>query len=231
MNNNFVRRITAFFCALLLLCTAGCTQVPDTSEASTVPTAAPTASPTPTPTAEPTAERQSAAEITVEIETMYPLLKAHVLAQLNGGTFSPEDPTYFWQTVAFAIDGCGMDFYTSETMGSALLLSRGVIEEIVSGLFEDGGSVLLEIPDTLSSEIQYDKEADAFAHPLSEGSFTVVPTALTQNEDGSLTLTADFFVGEDTENNITSFTAVLVPNTRSGNSLFTLSIRSISLHQ
>ena len=159
---------------------------------------------------------------------MYPLLQAHALAQLNGGAFDPDDPQYFWQTVAFAIDGCGMDFYTAETVGSALVLSRGVIEEIASGLFENGGAVLLEIPESLAGDIQYDNEADAFAHPLNENGFTVSPTALVQNADGTLTLTAALLTGEDGAQ-VASFTAVLVPNARSGNSLFTLSVRSLTL--
>lgn len=245
MKNISIRRSAAFFCALLLLFTAGCAQAPNTSESSAIPTAdplaqsilytavpTPTASPTAKPTSEPTAEPtvvpETDPEITVEVETMYPLLKAHVLAQLNGGSFDGSSPEYFWQTVAFAIDGCGLDFYTSETVGNALTLSRGVIEEIASGLFENGGTVLPEIPESLSGEIQYDKEADAFAHPLSEGSFIVVPTFLNENKDGSLTLTADFFAG-DSDTAAASFTAVLVPNARSGNSLFTLSVRSVIL--
>ena len=165
-------------------------------------------------------------EITVEVEAMYPLLEAHVLAQLNGIPFNAEDPVYFWQTVAFAIDSCGMDFYTSETVGSALVLSRGVIEEIASGLFLDGGRALLEIPEQLMSEIQYDSEADAFAHPLSEGGFTVSPTALVLNEDGSYTLTAELLAGDTA---VSAFTATLAENTRSGNSLFTLAVKEISL--
>ena len=235
MKNISIRLAAALFALLLLL--SGCTAAPAEAEASPSPTAAPTASPTPEPTAEPTAaptEESTSApsaetEITVEIEAMYPLLKAHALAQLNGGSFDADDPEYFWQTVTFAIDGCGMDFYTGETVGSALVLSRGVIEEIASGLFENGGEVLLEIPDSLSGEIQYDTEADAFAHPLNEGGFTVSPVSLTENEDGSLTLTAQLFAADDPETEIVSFTAVLVPNTRSGNSLFTLSVRGFTL--
>ena len=158
---------------------------------------------------------------------MYPLLEAHVLAALNGSTFQAEDPVYFWMTVAFAMDTCGMDFYTAETMGSALVLSRGVIEEMASGLFEGAGDALLEIPDALGDLIQYDQTADVFSHPLNESSFRIEPETLTE-ADGVLTLHAALYVGEDTEP-AAKFTAELVPNTRSGNSLFLYSVRSVTL--
>ena len=233
MKKRWIFRIALLVC--LCLCVAGCAASPaeeavPTASPTAAPTAAPTATPTAAPTAEPTPEPKPI-EVTVEVESMYPLLQAHVLAQLNGGTFSADDPTYFWQTVSFAMDHCGMDFYSAETVGSALMLSRGVIEEIASGLFEGGGEVLLEIPAALEGEIQYDTEADAFAHPLGEGNFSIAPVSLTESEDGVLTLTAQFFSGSDAENAITSFTAELVPNARTGNSLFTLSVRSLSLHE
>ena len=235
MKKNLFTCLLAWVCILsLLISFAGCTLAP-AAESSADPTSAPTASPTAAPTTEPTAEptpeptpAPQTAELTGEVEAMYPLLQAHVLAQLNGGTFHADDPQYFWQTVAFAIDGCGMDFYTAETVGSALVLSRGVIEEIASGLFENGGAVLLEIPESLTGDIQYDTEADAFAHPLNESGFTVSPEALLQHEDGTLTLTAALLTGED-GTQVAAFTAVLVQNARSGNSLFTLSVRSLTL--
>ena len=50
---------------------------------------------------------------------MAPLLEAHILAQMNGMAFDANDPVYFWQTAAFAVDNCGMTFYSAETTGSA----------------------------------------------------------------------------------------------------------------
>lgn len=35
---------------------------------------------------------------------MAPLLEAHILAQMNGMAFDANDPAYFWQTAAFAVD-------------------------------------------------------------------------------------------------------------------------------
>ena len=73
---------------------------------------------------------------------------------MNGMAFDANDPVYFWQTAAFAVDNCGMTFYSAETTGSALVLSRGVMEEIVSGLFESAANEdLPDIPDSLSGEI------------------------------------------------------------------------------
>ena len=218
-------------CLLFTGCAAG---TPAAAEPTAAPTAEPTAAPTAEPTAAPTAEPEETSGGTGpsggltehHFEAMKPLFTAHILAQLNGMTYDPNSPEYFWQTVIFAIDGCGMDFYSAETFGSALVLSRGVIEEIASGLFLEGGRALLEIPEQLMGEIQYDSEADAFAHPLSEGGFTVSPTALVLNEDGSYTLTAELLAGDAA---VTAFTATLVENTRSGNSLFTLAVKELTL--
>lgn len=163
-------------------------------------------------------------EISVEVQTMYPLIEAHMLALLNGGAFDRDDPVYFWQTVAFAIDGCGLEFYSAETVGNALLLSRGVIEEIASGLFESGGDTLPEIPETLGGELQYDAESDAYAHPLGGGGYDIAVSGMTNHADGSLTLAASLTAGDTT---VADFTVELVENTREGNSLFTYSIRSI----
>lgn len=123
-------------------------------------TASPTAEPTVKSTASPAPESNEVsenAEITAELEAMAPLLEAHILAQMNGMAFDANDPVYFWQTAAFAVDNCGMTFYSAETTGSALVLSRGVIEEIVSGLFESAANEdLPDIPDSLSGEISYE---------------------------------------------------------------------------
>lgn len=228
---------------LLILCLAlsGCaaSRAP-AAEPTAAPTAAPTASPTASPTAEPTASPTAeptpaptpvpvSEEVTAELDTMHPLFTAHILAQLNGGAFDPDSPEYFWQTVAFAIDGCGMDFYSAETFGSALVLSRGVIEEIASGLFENGGTHLLEIPASLSGEIVYDSDADAFSHPLSEGGFSVHVTSAEKNEDGSVKVTGEFYADAMPNSAITAFTAILTENSRDGNSVFTLSIRELRL--
>ena len=94
-------------------------------------TASPTAEPTVKSTASPAPESNEVsenAEITAEIEAMAPLLEAHILAQMNGMAFDANDPVYFWQTAAFAVDNCGMTFYSAETTGSALVLSRGVMD-------------------------------------------------------------------------------------------------------
>lgn len=228
--------LVLMLCVSLAGCSAG--NIPASSTAApsaaptagptAAPTAEPTAAPTATPTAEPTPEPVSEA-LRAEIDTMHPLLTAHILAQLNGGTFDKDAPEYFWQTVAFAIDGCGMDFYSAETFGSALVLSRGVIEEIASGLFENGGAFLLEIPASLSGEITYDKDADAFSHPLSEGGFSVNITSASMNADGSVKLTGEFYAAAMPTSAITAFTATLVENTRSGNSVFTLSIKELKI--
>ncbi len=168
--------LAAVLCAAALTVSiVACGSAPAESEpaptSSPTPTAAPEITPTPEPTASPAVDPTAAPtevpealteDIPVEIQTMYPLIEAHMLAQLNGGAFDANDPAYFWQTVCFAIDGCGLEFYSAETVGNALVLSRGVVEEIASGLFENGG-VLPEIPETLSGELQYDAEADAYA--------------------------------------------------------------------
>ena len=238
MKKNFWRNaLILLLCLVLSGCTAG---TPAAAEPTAAPTAEPTAAPTAEPTAEPTAAPTAEPEETSggtgpsggvtehHFEAMKPLFTAHILAQLNGMTYDQNSPEYFWQTVVFAIDGCGMDFYSAETFGSALTLSRGVIEEIVSALFEGGGNVLLETPESLHGEIRYDAEADAFSHPLGESVFTVKAESLTQNEDGSVTFTGSLHYAEE-ETPVTRFTAVLVQNTREGNSLFTYSVRSLQL--
>lgn len=218
---------------LLSMCLTACTDGTESPSSSApessvtepqVSEAEPTPAPEPTTSPSPEVEEL---EQTAELEVMYPILEAHVLALLNGGSFNADDPEYFWQTVTFAIDGCGMDFYSSETMGNALVLSRGVIEEIASALFEDGGNVLLEIPESLSGDIQYDTESDAFAHPLGEAQFSIELTSAAQDADGVIAVSAELMA--DGETVITGFTAELVSNTRAGNSLFTLSVRSIEL--
>ncbi len=241
----------AILCALVLvLCLTACQagQSASAPQATPEPTAAPEATPTPAPEATPTpqasespapgtasdteshaqsgAQGAEAGAVSVEVEAMYPLLQAHMLAILNGGTFDVENPAYFWQTVSFAIDGCGLDFYSAETVGNALMLSRGVVEEIASGLFETAGD-LPEIPESLSGEIQYDADADAYSRPLSGGGYSVAVRDSTAQDD-TLKLKADL-ISEANGQAVASFTAVLVPNTREGNSLLTYSIRSIAL--
>lgn len=243
--NKMPRRLTALFALVLAFALTACQTAADTPTATPAPTAAPEATPTPAPettstpsaveSASPTPETSpeitpdtSDAEnddISVEIETMYPLLTAHMLAILNGGTFDSADPTYFWQTMSFAIDGCGLEFYSAETVGNALMLSRGVVEEIASGLFEDAGD-LPEIPEALSGEIQYDADADAYAHPLGGGGYSIAVRSCTEDGD-TCRLEADL-IADATGQPAASFTAVLVPNTRAGNSLFTYAIRSVT---
>ena len=175
-------RLRAAACAAalaLLLAACGSPAEEAAPTASPAPTAAPEATPAPEPTeapesaASPAASESPApseapesggegASLSVEAEAMYPLLEAHMLAILNGGRFDASDPAYFWQTVSFAIDGCGLELYSAETVGNALVLSRGVVEEIASGLFESAGD-LPEIPDALAGEIEYDSDADAYA--------------------------------------------------------------------
>ncbi len=247
MKKNFGR--TAL---ILILCLwfAGCAvKTPPAEPAATAsptaaPTAAPTAEPTPEPTAEPTAEPTPVPDekselsgggeegMYTEFSAMEPLFTAHILAQLNGMTYDPNSPEYFWQSVIFAIDGCGMDFYSAETFGSALVLSRGVIEEIASGLFEGGGTHLLEIPESLSGEIVYDKEADAFSHPLSDGGFSASLTSINvEIVDGEAVwmITGELFADAMPNSAITAFSASLVQNTREGNSLFDYSIKELKI--
>lgn len=237
-----LRALVAWLCtAALIVSAAACGDMPAESvqseaSASPVPTASPAAQPTaepestltPEPTASPTAEPTEAPEINpeeipVEVQSMYPLIEAHMLAQLNGCTYDADDPAYFWQTVSFAIDGCGLNFYSAETVGNALLLSRGVIEEIASGLFENAGA-LPEIPESLAGTLQYDTESDSYAHPLGEGGYGIAVHDMTNSADGPLVLTASLTAGGTA---VADFTVELVENTRAGNSLFTYSIRSI----
>ena len=132
-------RLRAAACAAalaLLLAACGSPAEEAAPTASPAPTAAPEATPAPEPTeapesaASPAASESPApseapesggkgASLSVEAEAMYPLLEAHMLAILNGGRFDAADPAYFWQTVSFAIDGCGLEFYSAETVGNA----------------------------------------------------------------------------------------------------------------
>ena len=228
------RAAAILLCAALLLSTAACSNAPNRGAASptvtaeptltaeATPTASPTAAPTPEPTAAPESEPES---LSAELEAMLPLIQAHMLAQLNGMAFDASDPLYFWQTVCFAVDGCGLDFYSAETVGNALLLSRGVIEEIASGLFENGGDALPAIPEVLSGELQYDAEADAYAHPLGGGGYGIAVREVLDDGDGNPILTADLTAGGTT---VAAFRVELTENTRAGNSLFTYSIRAIT---
>lgn len=240
MKKNFWRNaLILLLCLVLSGCTAG---TPAAAEPTAAPTAEPTAAPTAEPTAEPTAAPTAEPEETsggtgpsggvteLHFEAMKPLFTAHILAQLNGMTYDQSSPEYFWQSVIFAIDGCGMDFYSAETFGSALVLSRGVIEEIASGLFEGGGTHLLEIPESLSGEIVYDKEADAFSHPLSDGGFSVSVTSVTLEPNGTVwKITGELFADAMPNSAITAFSASLVQNTREGNSLFDYSIKELKI--
>lgn len=194
------------------------------------PTASPTAEPTAEPTASPAPESSEAgedAEITAEIEAMAPLIEAHILAQMNGMAFDADDPVYFWQTVAFAVDNCGMTFYSAETTGSALMLSRGVIEEIASGLFESAANEELpDIPEALSGELSYDADSDTYARPLSGGGFSVDLQSCVKNGD-VYTVTAALIRDENEAEPQAVFTAELVPNPREDNTVFIYSIRSV----
>lgn len=193
------------------------------------PTASPTAEPTAEPTASPAPESSEAGEdmeITAELEAMAPLLEAHILAQMNGMAFDADDPVYFWQTVAFAVDNCGMTFYSAETTGSALTLSRGVIEEIASGLFESAADKdLPEIPDSLSGELSYDADSDTYARPIS-GGFSVDLQSCVKNGD-VYTVTAALIRDENEAEPQAIFTAELVPNPREDNTVFIYSIRTV----
>ena len=241
-------RLRAAACAAalaLLLAACGSPAGQAVPTASPTPTAAPEATPAPEPTETPESTASPAASespapsetpessgenggdgaaLSVEVEAMYPLLEAHMLAILNGGRFDAADPAYFWQTVSFAIDGCGLEFYSAETVGNALVLSRGVVEEIASGLFESAGD-LPEIPAALAGEIEYDGDADAYAHPLGGGGYSVSVLGAAE-ENGVLRLTLDLVSDADGAA-AASFTAELVENTRAGNSLFTYAVRSI----
>ena len=158
---------------------------------------------------------------------MAPLLEAHILAQMNGMAFDANDPVYFWQTVAFAVDNCGMTFYSAETTGSALVLSRGVIEEIVSGLFESAANEdLPDIPDSLSGEISYDADSDTYARPISGGGFSVDIQGCVKSGD-VYTVTAALIRDENEAEPQAIFTAELVPNPREDNTVFIYSIRTV----
>lgn len=193
-------------------------------------TASPTAEPTVKSTASPAPESNEVsenAEITAELEAMAPLLEAHILAQMNGMAFDANDPVYFWQTAAFAVDNCGMAFYSAETTGSALVLSRGVMEEIVSGLFESAANEdLPDIPDSLSGEISYDADSDTYARPISGGGFSVDIQDCVKSGD-VYTVTAALIRDENEAEPQAIFTAELVPNSREDNTVFTYSIRTV----
>lgn len=206
--------------------------------AAETPTPSPEATATASPTAEPTVKSTASpapksnevsenAEITAEIEAMAPLLEAHILAQMNGMAFDANDPVYFWQTAAFAVDNCGMTFYSAETTGSALVLSRGVMEEIVSGLFESAANEdLPDIPDSLSGEISYDADSDTYARPISGGGFSVDIQDCVKSGD-VYTVTAALIRDENNAEPQAIFTAELVPNPREDNTVFTYSIRTV----
>ena len=193
---------------------------------------------TPTPSPEATAKSTASpapesnevsenAEITAELEAMAPLLEAHILAQMNGMAFDANDPVYFWQTAAFAVDNCGMTFYSAETTGSALVLSRGVMEEIVSGLFENAANEdLPDIPDSLSDEISYDADSDTYARPISGGGFSVDMQDCVKSGD-VYTVTAALIRDENEAEPQAIFTAELVPNPREDNTVFIYSIRTV----
>lgn len=158
---------------------------------------------------------------------MAPLLEAHILAQMNGMAFDANDPVYFWQTAAFAVDNCGMTFYSAETTGSALVLSRGVMEEIVSGLFESAAKEdLPDVPDSLSGEISYDADSDTYARPISGGGFSVDIQDCVKSGD-VYTVTAALIRDENEAEPQAIFTAELVPNPREDNTVFIYSIRTV----
>ena len=219
--------------AVLALSAAACGTAENTQSVSSAAasehvaeTLPPTAEPRVKSTASPAPESNEVsenAEITAEIEAMAPLLEAHILAQMNGMAFDANDPVYFWQTAAFAVDNCGMTFYSAETTGSALVLSRGVIEEIVSGLFESAANEdLPDIPDSLSGEISYDADSDTYARPISGGGFSADIQDCVKSGD-VYTVTAALIRDE----NEAVFTAELVPNPREDNTVFIYSIRTV----
>ena len=227
--------LASVFSAALALSAAACgtaenTQSVCSAAASEHVAASPTAEPTVKSTASPAPESNEVsenAEITAELEAMAPLLEAHILAQMNGMAFDANDPVYFWQTAAFAVDNCGMTFYSAETTGSALVLSRGVIEEIVSGLFESAANEdLPDIPDSLSGEISYDADSDTYARPISGGGFSADIQDCVKSGD-VYTVTAALIRDENEAEPQAIFTAELVPNPREDNTVFIYSIRTV----
>lgn len=215
--------ITSALCAALVLSSAACGTVENTPSAAQSDSSASASS----AAASEETESGEETEITAELEAMAPLLKAHILAQMNGMTFDADDPVYFWQTVAFAVDTCGMTFYSAETTGSALTLSRGVIEEIASGLFESAANRdLPEIPEALAGEISYDTVSDTYARPLSGGGFSVKIQSCVKN-DSVYTVTAALIRDENEAEPQAIFTAELVPNPRTDNTVFIYSIRTV----
>ena len=227
--------------AALALSAAACGTAENTQSVSSAAASehvAETPTPSPEATAEPTVKSTASpapesnevsenAEITAEIEALAPLLEAHILAQMNGMAFDANDPVYFWQTAAFAVDNCGMTFYSAETTGSALVLSRGVMEEIVSGLFESAANEdLPDIPDSLSGEISYDADSDTYARPISGGGFSVDIQDCVKSGD-VYTVTAALIRDENEAEPQAIFTAELVPNPREDNTVFIYSIRTV----
>ena len=115
----------------------------------------------------------------------------------------------------------------AETTGSALVLSRGVIEEIVSGLFESAANEdLPDIPDSLSGEISYDADSDTYARPISGGGFSADIQDCVKSGD-VYTVTAALIRDENEAEPQAIFTAELVPNPREDNTVFIYSIRTV----
>ena len=221
--------IASALCAALVLSSAACGTAENTPSAAQSDSSASASSAAASEETEggEGSENGEETEITAELEAMAPLLKAHILAQMNGMTFDADDPVYFWRTVAFAVDTCGMTFYSAETTGSALTLSRGVIEEIASGLFESAANRdLPEIPEALAGEISYDAVSDTYARPLSGGGFSVKIQSCVKN-DSVYTVTAALIRDENEAEPQAIFTAELVPNPRTDNTVFIYSIRTV----
>lgn len=252
-----LRRVTALLLAFSVICLifAGCAGGSETSESApesesapadtpaptaeptAVPTPKPTDSPTPKPTAtptaepteeptpEPTEEPAEEIEITAELQAMQPLLQARALLLLNGE--DPESASGFWHAAAFAIDECGTWFLSGEALGSVVTLPASVLEEIGSGLYE-GFSSLPEIPESAAPDIVYDPASDAYTRQPAEIGMPLEILRASENEDGSVQLVAALSPA-GTDGDPYFFTFVIAPNPRSGNTVFTWTVRSAVL--
>ena len=211
--------LASVFSAALALSAAACGTAENTQSVCSAAASEHVAE-TPTPSPEATATASPTAEPTVK-STASPAPESHEVSE------NANDPVYFWQTAAFAVDNCGMTFYSAETTGSALVLSRGVIEEIVSGLFESAANEdLPDIPDSLSGEISYDADSDTYARPISGGGFSADIQDCVKSGD-VYTVTAALIRDENEAEPQAIFTAELVPNPREDNTVFIYSIRTV----
>lgn len=153
-----------------------------------------------TETEEPPAEHQElTAEHKDEISHMTAPIDAVVRCMLeNNMTYDPQDPEFFWTSLAYFVGAYGQNHTLAELSDDAVTLPKKAVQEHAIALFADYDD-LLPLPESLSSRVTYDESMEAYSFSL--GDIGLARTELTNErmENGVLTVQADLVSTMDGE--------------------------------